>query len=48
MPAAREEAAREGIQAAIWSQLGTTLPVVLHVLSASAPAWRQRGALWDL
>lgn len=38
MLAAREEAAREGIQAAIWSQLGTTIPVVLHALLAGAPA----------
>lgn len=48
MPAAQEKAAHEGIQAAIWSQLETTVPEVLHALPASAPSWRQRGALWDL
>lgn len=32
VPAAREKAAREGIQGASWSQLGTTIPVVLHAV----------------
>lgn len=32
-----EEAAREGLQAAIWSQLGTTIPVVLHARSGALP-----------
>lgn len=48
MPAAREKAAREVIQAAIWSQLETTVPEVLPALSAGAPTRRRRGARWDL